>query len=153
MGNKTTTLYKQNPLCNGYYVISKLNDILQSDYHHSLLDYNNVDGFVNEVIKLENKMNFYFKNTKKDIIMSQEDEKHFRNTDICWFCESEVTNNKVRDHCDLAGICRGAAHEKCNIIVRQKQSNFITLAFHNFSNYDCNLFFKTLIDRKPDKVI
>ena len=55
--------------------------------------------------KLENKMNFYFKNTKKDIIMSEEDEKHFRNTNICWFCEKEFLNNpewsleKVRDYC------------------------------------------------------
>ena len=24
--------------------------------------------------------------------------------------------------------------------------------FHNFSNYDCHLFFKTLIDRKPNNV-
>ena len=42
--------------------------------------------------KLENKMNFYFKNTKKDIIMEEEDEEHFRNTNICWFCEKEFLN-------------------------------------------------------------
>ena len=24
--------------------------------------------------------------------------------------------------------------------------------FHNFSNYDCHLFFKTLIDKKPDNI-
>ena len=44
------------------------------------------------------------------------------------------------------------SHEKCNINVRQKQSNFIPILFHNFSNYDCHLFFKTLIDKKPDNV-
>ena len=30
--------------------------------------------------------------------------------------------------------------------------NFIPIIFHNFSNYDCHLFFKTLFDRKPDHI-
>ena len=67
MGNKTTNIYKQNPVCNGYYIVSGLNNVLKSGYYHSPLGYENVDWFVNEMIKLENKMNFYFKNTKKDI--------------------------------------------------------------------------------------
>ena len=55
---------------------------------------NNVEWFVNEMIKLENKMNFYFKNTKKDIVMSQEDEEHYRNNNICYFCEKEILDDK-----------------------------------------------------------
>ena len=39
------------------------------------------------MIKLENKMNFYFKNTKKDIVMSQEDEENYKNNNNCYFCE------------------------------------------------------------------
>ena len=31
-------------------------------------------------------MAFYFKNTKKDIIMTEEDED-FKNIDVCRFCE------------------------------------------------------------------
>ena len=103
MGNKTTNIYKQNPVCNGYYIVSELNDVLQSGYYHSPLDYNNVDWFVNEMIKLENKMNFYFKNTKKDIVMSQEDEENYKNNNICYFCEKEILDTKVRDHCHLTG--------------------------------------------------
>ena len=66
---------------------------------------NNVDWFVNEIIKLEKKMNFYFKNIlKKDIVMSQEDEENYKNNYICWFCEQEILDNtKVRDHCHLTG--------------------------------------------------
>ena len=44
------------------------------------------------------------------------------------------------------------AHSTCNIIVTQKQSNFIPFLFHNFSNYDCHMFFKKLFDKKNDKV-
>ena len=58
MGKKTINIYKQNPVCNGYYIISKLNDVLKSGYYHSPLGYENVKWFVDEMIKLENKMNF-----------------------------------------------------------------------------------------------
>ena len=152
IGNKTTNIFKQNPTCNGFYIISELNDVLQSGYYKSPFGENNVDWFVDEVIKLENKMSFYFKNTNKAIIMTQEDEDHFRDTNICWFCEKEILDNKVRDHCHLTGKYRGPAHYYCNINVKQKNSNFIPFAFHNFSNYDCHLFFKKLIDKKPDNV-
>ena len=52
---------------NGYYIMSELEDVSKRDYNKSPLGYNNVDWFVGEVIKLENKMSFYFKNTNKDL--------------------------------------------------------------------------------------
>ena len=64
VGNKTTNIYKQNPVLNGYYIISELEDILKSGYYESPLGYNNVDWFVKQIIKLENKMAFYFKKNK-----------------------------------------------------------------------------------------
>ena len=39
-------------MLNGYYIISGLQDALESGYHKSPLGYNNVDWYVNEVIKL-----------------------------------------------------------------------------------------------------
>ena len=152
VGNKTINIYKQNPVMNGYYIVSELEDILKSDYYQSPLGYDNVDWFVDEVIKLENKMAFYFKNTKKDIIITEEDEEDFRNNNICRFCEKEILSDKVRDHCHLTGSYRRPAHNICNINVTQKQSNFIPFIFHNFSNYDCHMFFKKLVDKKKDKV-
>ena len=152
IGNKTTNIYKQNPVLNGYHIVSDLEDILKSDYYQSPLGYDNVDWFVDEVTKLENKMAFYFKNTKKDIIMTEENEEDFRNDNICRFCEKIIESDKVRNHCHLTGKYRGPAHSKCNINVTQKQSNFIPFIFHNFSNYDSHMFFKKLVDKKKDKV-
>ena len=129
-----------------------MNDILQSGYYKSPLGYDNVDWFVDEVIKLENKMAFYFKKTKKDINMTKKNEEDYRNNNICRFCEKIIECDKVRDHCHLTGNYRGHAHSKCNINVTQKQSNFIPFVFHNFSNYDCHMFFKKLVDKKKDKV-
>ena len=45
-------------------------------------------------------MAFYFKNTKKDIIKTEEEE-HYRNNNICRFCDKEIIVDKVRDHCHL----------------------------------------------------
>ena len=152
IGDKTTNIYKQEPVCNGYQIISELEDVLKSGYYESPLGHENVNWFVDEIIKLENKMNFWFKNTKKDIIMIEEDKQDFENDGICRYCEKYIESDKVRDHCHLTGKCRGPAHNTCNINVKQKDSNFITIGLHNFSNYDCHMFFKTLVDRKKDNV-
>ena len=125
--------------------------VLQSGYYKSPLGYDNVDWFVDEVIKLENKMAFYFKNTKKDIIMTEEAEEHYKYNNICPFCEKIIESDKVRDHCQLTGKYRGPAHNTCNMNVTQKESNFILFVFHNFSNYDCHMFFKRLVNKMKIK--
>ena len=89
IGNKTTNIYKQNPILNGYQIVSELEDILKSGYHKSPFGYDNVDWFVKEVIKLEKKMAFYFKNTNKDIIMTDDDGEEYKNDDVCRFCEKK----------------------------------------------------------------
>ena len=73
VGSKTTNIHKQNPVCNGYEILSELEDVLKSSYYKSPLEYENVDWFVNEIVKLENRMHFWFKNTKKNIMTTEED--------------------------------------------------------------------------------
>ena len=82
--------------------------------------------------------------------MTDENEEDFKNDDICRFCEKKIESDKVRDHFHLTGIYRGPAHSICNISVTQKQSNFIPFVLHNFSNYDCHMFFKKLVDKTND---
>ena len=81
-----------------------------------------------------------------------EENEDYKNDNICRFCEKNIESDKVRDHCHLTGKYRGPAHSKCNVNVTQKQSNFIPFIFHNFSNYDCHMFFKKLVEKKKDKV-
>ena len=95
LGNKTTNVYKQNPVLIGYHIESELEDSLKSDYYKSPLGYNNVDWFVDEVRILENKMAFYVKNTKEDIIMREEDEEDYRFNNICRFCEKKTNLIKL----------------------------------------------------------
>ena len=89
IGNKTTNIYKQNPVLNGFQIECELEDVLKSEYYKSPLAYINVDWFVDEIVKLENKMVFFFKNTNKDIIMTEEDEEDFRNKNFCRFVEKK----------------------------------------------------------------
>ena len=83
IGDKTTIFLKQNPVLNGYYIVSELEDISESGYCEGK---NNVDWYVNETKKLENKTAFYFKNTKKDIIMTTKDGEDYRKNNFCRFC-------------------------------------------------------------------
>ena len=94
---------------------------------------------------------FNFKNTKKHIILTEQDEEDYRNINICRFCEKNSESDKVRDHFHLTGDYRSPAHSKCNFNATQDKSNII-LFFHAFSKYDCHMFFKNLANKKNDKV-
>ena len=114
---------------------------MKSGYFKSRLGCRTVDWFVDEIIKLENKTTFYLRKTKKDIIMKQEDTENFENKNIRRFCEKTIESSKVRDLCQLTGKYKGPAQGKCNINVKQSQSNFLIVVLQNFSNYDYHLFF------------
>ena len=60
-------------------------------------------------------------------------------------------DSKVRGHCLSTGKYRGPAHSRCNIKVKEPQRKPISVILQNFSNYDCHLFFKTLVDKKKIK--
>ena len=64
-----------------------MKDISNSGYFNSPLRYDIVDCFVDEVIKLETKMAFHYKKTKKDIFMAEKIEENFENNSICRFFE------------------------------------------------------------------
>ena len=90
IGNKTTNFFEQNPKLNGHHIVSELDEILQSNYYNSPLGYDHVDWFVNEIIKLGNKMALYFKITKKDIIMTEEDKECFKKIGVCRFLKKKL---------------------------------------------------------------
>ena len=68
------------------------------------------------------------------------------------FVQKNFESDKVRDHCHSTGKYRGPVHSFCSFTVTQKQSNFIPFIFRNFSNYDCHMFYKKLVDLKKGKV-
>ena len=78
----------------------------------------------------------------KKMIFGTKEREEFDEATECWICHGELGLDRVRDHCHLTGIYRGAAHNKCNLQYRRPK--FIPVVFHNLSGYDSHLFIKNL---------
>ena len=74
--------------------------------------------------------------------MTKADEENYNNTNTCWICTEEITENKVRDHCHITGKFRGAAHKKCNSLLRIPKQ--LPVIFHNLEGYDGHFIFREL---------
>ena len=61
---------------------------------------------------------------------------------MCYVCGKGFTedNYRVRDHEHYSGVFRGAAHNKCNL--RMRQPGYVPVIMHNLANYDAHLFIK-----------
>ena len=87
--NKNTNIFTQNPVNNGCYIVSVLDNVLRSGYYESPPGYENVYWFTDEVIRFENKVAFFIENTNKDIIMSEKEEEGYGNNSLFQFCEKK----------------------------------------------------------------
>ena len=60
------------------------------------------------------------KHFNRNLIISEEGEEQFQSSSTCWICEKLIDddNEKVRDHCHVAGKFRGTAHWSCNINIQ-----------------------------------
>ena len=58
---KNINIHKQNPVCDGCYIVSHRNDVIKSGYCESNLDYDNVNWFVDEVKKNRKEYGFFKK--------------------------------------------------------------------------------------------
>ena len=151
-GKKVTNKYKQNTVSNGFNIVFEINDVLRIGYFSSGLGYENVDWFVDQVINLDNQMNFYFKNTKQDFILTGEEEESFKNFKNCRFREESMYFYKISYDFQLTGKYGGLFHQIWNINITQKQSKFTPIVSHNFSSYDFHLFFKKLKGKRKNEV-
>lgn len=80
--------------------------------------------------------------TKPMTNLNQEAEMYFRNAETCYICKNEfsIANHKVKDHCHITGLFRGAACNTCNL--KCKLPDFLPILLHNLTNYDLHLFVK-----------
>ena len=84
-------------------------------------------------------------------ILTKEDKISYKNVKICHTYETELSNDKVKDHRHITGKYRGAAHDNCNKkYVIQK---YILIIFHNLRGYDSNFIVQNLEKYKEKRDI
>ena len=82
------------------------------------------------------------KHFSKNLIITEEEEKQFQLTNICWMCEKIIKDKKVRDDCHIARKFRGAAHWSLKINLQLTKK--VPLIFHNIKGYDIHLIYNEL---------
>ena len=81
------------------------------------------------------------KHFNKNLIISEDEEHLFQESNNCWICEKRIDNDdeKVRDHCHVTGKFRGAAHWSCNINFQLTKK--APIIFRNLKGHDSHLIF------------
>jgi hypothetical protein len=81
----------------------------------------------------------------KPLDLSEEEEERFQKADTCWICKKKTDGDKVRDHCHVTGIFRGAAHCICNLKLALKPDEYtLPIFFHNLKGYDSHMIMLAL---------
>ena len=84
------------------------------------------------------------KHFNKNLIMNEEEEYLFQQSNNCSICKKLIDNDdeKVRNPCHTTGKFRGAAHRSCNVNFQLTKK--ISVIFHNLKGYDSHLVFSGL---------
>ena len=84
------------------------------------------------------------KHLNKNLIMNEEEEYLFQQSNNCWICGKLIDNDdeKVGDHCHVTGKFRRAAYYSCNLSFQLPKK--ILVIFHNLKGYDSHLIFSEL---------
>ena len=107
---------------------------------------------MDEVIELEFKKVFYFKDTKKGIIKTEQDEKDFQKQNICRFCDKKLDLIKVEI---IVILLERIEDQLITLVIIMLHRNKVTLYHSYFTNSATMIlfyFFKKLVDKKYDQV-
>lgn len=75
--------------------------------------------------------------------ISPTEQLDFDTTTHCYLCTEWLGTDRVRDHCHLTGVYRGAAHNRCNLQHQHRAGKDsghvkVPVVFHNLKGYDAN---------------
>ncbi|XP_053205601.1 uncharacterized protein LOC128392015 [Panonychus citri] len=134
--------FRHEPCSYGYIVVDWEKNVLFKNFCHG----NNIVGdFLREIRDLQQPLQDYLKANIKPLVMTDEDEDDFKKTDYCVICGQYLDLQKrVRDHCHLTGVFRGAAHPECNL--QRSLPTRIPVFFHNLKNYDGHIIIKNIAE-------
>ena len=107
-----------------------------------------VDKFLDSLLLEENQLSQIL-NTVVPMTISADQEHEFQATTDCHICGEVLGADRVRDHCHLTGVYRGAADNECNI--NYKFTGKIPVVLHNLRGYDSHLIMQGLGKLKSEK--
>ena len=94
---------------------------------------------IREAARCRHEVNNIF---KKKMIITPEQEREFQEAKNCSICCEELGEDRVRDHCHVTGLYRGAAHNICNLKYRITWK--VPVVFHNLRGYDSHLIMQEI---------
>ena len=139
-----TKKYQDHVPCSFAYKVVCIDDRLTKPiavYRGQNAAYEFIKAILKEYKYCRKVMNKHF---NRNLIMSEEEEHLFQQSNSCWICEKLIDNDdeKVRDHCHVTGKFRGAAHWSCNINFQLTKK--VPLIFHSLRGFDSHLIFREL---------
>ena len=134
-----------------FYIVSnhpKFKPVLEC-YHGP----NVVERFLRRLRKEYQKIEKLLSHIELTIITAQQ-EQELRTADNCYLCKQPLGADRVRDHCHMTGLYRGAAHGECNLKLKYRcrasstdgkkrfRGYMVPVVFHNLRGYDGHLIMK-----------
>lgn len=127
--------------CFGYYICCRSDPSLNEyvSYRGPNCAQKFIESLSNDVCRL-----YKILSVSRMISITDEERDNVNRAKCCHICKKAFAPNeiKVLDHDHFTGKFRGPAHNECNL--QCKRCPFIPIIFHNFGNYDVNLFLKEL---------
>ena len=112
--------------------------------------YEFIKAILKEYEHCKKVMKKYFNN---NLIITEEEEQ-YQSSNTCWTCKKPIDHDdeKVRDHCYVAGKFRGAVHWNCNDNLQLTKKD--PVIFHNLRGCVSHLIFNELreCDVKTDVI-
>ncbi|XP_059225632.1 uncharacterized protein LOC106094284 [Stomoxys calcitrans] len=149
--SKQKPIKKHDPCAFGYYIKCSFDARLNRFESYTGEDASK--KFVEYIIRdCKDIYNKYLNQKKKMKKLTTLQLHQFNESTNCHICDRPLIKDKVKDHCHLTGLYRGAAHTDCNL--KYTIPKFIPIYFHNFSSYDAHMFAKNLVEHEGEiKVI
>ncbi|PKY62756.1 hypothetical protein RhiirA4_489812, partial [Rhizophagus irregularis] len=109
---KTRKVQEQIP-CSYSYIKVRYDGVSESQ--KIFTGENAAQKFVIEMLNEAEAIRNEFRNPMEMMPLTIQEQASYDNAINCWICRNPLDGNKVRDHCHITGMYRGAAHKGCNL--------------------------------------
>ena len=116
--NSNTQAFQEHIPCSFAFKVTSIDP----DYNPEIVVYKGEDAADQFIETLQAQAsdiyNHYIKNPKPMTPLTDSEEEQFKQDESCHICSKPLGVDRVRDHCHILGLYRGAAHNACNVNYR-----------------------------------